>query len=180
MAIELGIDIMQSVLAILTLIFGLLFARFFTSFLSDLLKTDRVKRLLEKWDINEPEIDFGTMLIRYFLYALTCLLAIAQFTFGMAFIQLFAVIFIFVLFLIIVYSMREFIPNTAAGLYIRRNNILKEGDNLFVDGFKGEVMNIDLLSTTIETEDHRIVIIPNSIVTRRKIIKSGDVEKKER
>jgi len=180
MAIELGIDVMQSVLAVLTLIFGLLFARFFTSFLSDLFKTEKLKKFLEKWNINEPEIDFGMMITRYFLYALTCLLAIAQFTFGMALMQLFAIVFIIVLFLIILYSMREFIPNTAAGLYIKRNDILKEGDKVFVDGFKGEVKTIDLISTTIETEDKRIVIIPNSIVTRRKIIKSGDVEKKER
>ena len=180
MAIELGIDMMQSLLAVLTLIFGLLFSRFFTSFISDVFKTEKFRKILERWSIDEPEVDFGTMIIRYFLYALTCLFAIAQFTFGMALLQIFAIIFIVMLFLIILYSMREFIPNTAAGLYIKRNDILKEGDEVFVDGFKGEVKNIELLSTTIETEDKRVVIIPNSIVTRRKIIKSGNVEKQER
>jgi small conductance mechanosensitive channel len=180
MAIELGINIMQSVLAVLTLIFGLLFARFFSSFIADLMKTERLKKFLQRWDIEEPEVDFMAMILRYFLYAFTCLLAIAQFTFGMAFIQLFAVIFIVVLFLIIVYSMREFIPNTAAGLYIKRNKILKTGNSVFIDGFKGQVKDIDLLSTTIETEDGRVVIIPNSIITRRKIIKTADAEKEER
>ncbi len=80
----------------------------------------------------------------------------------------------------IIYAMKEFIPNTAAGLYITRRSIIKEGDDIFVDEFKGKVQKIDLLSTTLITEDNRIVIIPNSIITRRKIIKSAAVEKEER
>lgn len=180
MALEIDPGIMQAVLAVLTLVFGLLFARFFTGFLGDLLKTNRIKRFLQRWNIQEHEVDFSVMLIRYLLYIITVLLAIAQFTVGMIFIQIFAIVFIVILFLIIVYAMKEFLPNTAAGLYINRNELIREGEEIFVDEFKGKVQRIDLLSTTMITEDKRVVIIPNSIITRRKIIKSASAEKEER
>ena len=180
MALEIDPQWLQVILAVLTLVFGLLFSRFFTSFLADLLKTERMKKFLSRWNVQEHEVDFITMLLRYLLYVITCLLAIAQFTFGAAFMQVFAVIFVVVLFLIIVYAMKEFLPNTAAGLYINRNELIKEGDEIFVDEFKGKVSRIDMLSTTLVTEDGRTVIIPNSIITRRKIIKSAAAEKEER
>ena len=104
----------------------------------------------------------------------------AQFTLGLLVIQVVAIIFVVIMFLVLAYSLKEFIPNAAAGMYINRNKIVEVGDDVSVDEYRGKVKDISLLSTTIVTGDNQIVIIPNSIVTRRKIIKSMDVEGKER
>ena len=162
----------QGVIAILTLVVGFLIAKYLSEFIRDLLKTDRIMKRLKPHGYSEAEVDFMTLLLRYLIYVIAILAAMAQFALGLFIIQIVAIIFVVIMFLVLSYSLKEFIPNAAAGMYINRNKMIEIGDDVSVDEYRGKVKDISLLSTTIVTADNQVVIIPNSIVTRRKIIKS--------
>jgi small-conductance mechanosensitive channel len=164
-------DLFTVVRAVLTLVIGFMLGRFASSFFADLLKGERVQNLLKPRGYGELEVDLMAAMLRYFIYVLVFLVVIMQFGVGELVVQLIATVFILVLFLIMAYSLKEFIPNVAAGLYINRNEIFEVGETLQIDEFKGEVIKKGVLSTIIVTEDKKVVIIPNSIVARRKIIK---------
>jgi len=170
----------QIIFAMLTLIVGFLIAKYTSEFIRDILKSERMMKILKPIGYTEAEIDFLTLLLKYLIYIVAVLAAIAQFAMGSIVIQIVAIIFVIILFLIISYSLKEFVPNAAAGMYIHRNRMIQVGEDVSVDEYRGKVKDVGLLSTTIVTDDNRIAIIPNSIITRRKIIKSINVEGERR
>jgi small-conductance mechanosensitive channel len=171
-------DLITVLRSILTLGIGFILGRLLSGFVADVLKGETMQKILKPRGYGELEVDLLAAMMKYFIYVLVFLVVIMQFGFGEFVVQTIAVIFILVLFLIMAYSLKEFIPNVAAGLYINRNEIFEEGDTIQIDEFKGRVIRKGVLSTIIKTEDRKIIIIPNSIVARRKIIKipTADVQ----
>jgi len=167
------LDWLVVVRAVLTLVVGFMLGKFASDFVADMLKSDRVQKLLKPRGYGEIEVDLIASMLKYLIYVLVFLVAIMQFGVGELLVQAIAIIFILVLFLIVAYSLKEFIPNVAAGLYINRNEIFEVGDSVQIDEFTGRVVKRGVLSTIIETVDRKTVIIPNSIVARGKIIKSS-------
>lgn len=165
-------DLFTVVRAVLTLGIGFMLGRFASGFFVDVLKGEKMQKLLKPRGYGKLEVDLMAAMLKYFIYVLVFLVVIMQFGVGETVVQIIAVVFILVLFLIMAYSLKEFIPNVAAGLYINRNEIFEVGEVVQIDEFKGEVIKKGVLSTIILTEDKKVVIIPNSIVARRKIIKS--------
>jgi small-conductance mechanosensitive channel len=171
-------DLITVLRSILTLGIGFVLGRLLSGFVADVLKGETMQKLLKPRGYGELEVDLLAAMLKYFVYVLVFLVVIMQFGVGEVVVQTIAIIFILVLFLIMAYSLKEFIPNVAAGLYINRNEIFEEGDNIQIDEFKGKVIRKGVLSTIIKTEDRKVIIIPNSIVARRKVIKipTADVQ----
>jgi len=60
------------------------------------------------------------------------------------------------------FAAQESISNILAGFFILADRPFKKGDRIRVEDYLGEVVDIGLRSTKIETLDHTFVIIPNS------------------
>jgi len=60
------------------------------------------------------------------------------------------------------FAAQESISNVIAGFFILADRPFKKGDRIEMGGFLGEVIDVGLRSTKIETLDHTLIIIPNS------------------
>ncbi len=59
-------------------------------------------------------------------------------------------------------ALQDSLANLANGIIIVSGKYFKEGDYINVDGVEGTVRNINLLSTTILTNDNKAITLPNS------------------
>jgi len=65
---------------------------------------------------------------------------------------------------IIAFAMQDTLGNLAAGLMIMINRPFDEGDYVTIGGKGGTVRKVSVVSTTINTPDNQVIIIPNSKV----------------
>jgi small-conductance mechanosensitive channel len=62
------------------------------------------------------------------------------------------------------------LANLISGFFLFGERPFRVGDTLEVDGLIGEVLSVDMMSTTLRTGDNRFVRIPNELVLKTKII----------
>ncbi|MEV8466168.1 mechanosensitive ion channel family protein [Fluviibacterium sp. DFM31] len=65
---------------------------------------------------------------------------------------------------IIAFAFQDTLGNLAAGLMIMFNRPFDEGDYVTIAGMGGTVKSVSVVSTTINTPDNQIIVIPNSKV----------------
>lgn len=125
-------------------------------------KTTKIKISLEKIISN---------FVSYFIYFITMIMALTQLGLTTTVLNIIiitiAIVFIITLFFII----KDFFPNIIAGIFILQKNYLKKGEYIKVEDKKGQIININLIETTIKTNKGDIIYIPNSIVLKKEITK---------
>lgn len=65
---------------------------------------------------------------------------------------------------IIAFALQETLSNLASGLMIMINRPFDEGDYVQVAGLGGTVKHVSVVSTTVNTPDNQVIVIPNSKV----------------
>ncbi|WP_226925628.1 MULTISPECIES: mechanosensitive ion channel family protein [unclassified Meridianimarinicoccus] len=65
---------------------------------------------------------------------------------------------------IIAFAFQDTLGNLAAGLMIMFNRPFDEGDYVTIAGMGGTVKSVSVVSTTINTPDNQVIVIPNSKV----------------
>ena len=153
------------------LIVGYFCAKFLGDLLKDVLKTQKNKFPLSQLDYSDIGVDFFIFIVKYSIYLVALILSLAQLGFSHIVLQTFFVAIIAILLFVFIYSLRDFIPNAAAGLYIFKTNIIDLDETIKVGIYEGKVKNIDLLSTTLLSKDGKVIIIPNGIITKEQITK---------
>lgn len=156
---------------ILVLGIGLIITKIVTDVVSAFLRRAEIKKLISKIGYEEPIIDFVVLVIRYVFYFITFIIALAQFGFARLVFE--AVIILIALFIIILilFSLKDFIPNAAAGIYLNTVKSIKKGDFIKIGNYRGKVVDMDLVSITLKDKKGRLFIIPNSNVVKKEIIK---------
>ena len=81
-----------------------------------------------------------------------------------------AMIMVIIIFSVAI-SIKDFIPNIIAGIYIHKKKLFKEGDNIKIDNIEGKVQQITLTEIMLITKKGDQVHIPNSILAKKKITK---------
>ncbi|MCD6576041.1 MAG: mechanosensitive ion channel [Nanoarchaeota archaeon] len=150
---------------------GVIVTKMVTDAATDFFKRKDIKKMITKMGYEEPIIELITMVIKYVFYFITFIIALSQF--GFAKVVLDAIIILIALFIIIIilFSLKDFVPNAAAGIYLSTFKSIKKGDVLAIGGYMGKVVDINLVSITLEDETGRLTIIPNSNVVKKEIIK---------
>ncbi len=156
------------VIAFLSILLGLLGGRMLQELLEHILSKPQIKRTLEMNESTGVFIANGT---KYVVYFFAFLLAIYQFPVGDFVLNIAGVFMIISFLIIILYSIKEFIQNSLSGFLIMRQKIFVEGDFVEISGVKGKITKVNLVFTEIELEDKSLVILPNSSIVNRKIIK---------
>lgn len=67
------------------------------------------------------------------------------------------------------FGLQEVIANTFAGLVIILAHPIKEGDRVFVGSHEGNVVNIRLMNTVINTLTNETIIVPNSSLINKDV-----------
>ena len=158
---------------------GYVATRLTTDAVNKYLRKPAMKQLFAEMGYEEPIIDLIIIVIKYIFYFITFIIALSQFGFAPLVFDI--VIIIIALFVvgIVFYSLKDFIPNAAAGLYLHRVRSIQKGDNIRVGPYSGEVIDMSLMTLTLKDNTDRIIIIPNANLTRKEIIKEKVVIKED-
>lgn len=141
--------------------------RVIKSLLNDAEITDAFQRL----GIKKHMLDFLTGIVRYYLYFLLIVIILGQLGVSSILTDVLVFVMIFFVIIIIILSLRNIIPNAAAGLYISSTKVIERGERIKVGNVSGRVSDIDLLHTVLDRKHGEKVIVPNSLILKSNIIK---------
>jgi len=165
-------NIAKLIAAILIGLIGAILARLLSKLVYKILHNLDMNRILKKQlRIKIPIEETVSSLIKYVIYFATVVLAINQL--GITMLSLYIILIAFLVFILvlIILSIKDFIPNIIAGFYIKQKNLISERERVKIDNLEGIVKEVTLTETKIITKQKDLILIPNSILIKSKIIK---------
>lgn len=109
--------------------------------------------------------------VTYFIYFITIVMALSQLGIITTVLQMLSAAVIIIIIVSVLLGIKDFVPNMFAGFYIYRNKFIEVGEAIQVKGIVGEVRDITLVETKLETKSGDVVYIPNSVITKTEVIK---------
>lgn len=157
---------------------GIIIAKLVEKGFRAFLDTKEVREFISSTGYSDTFIDIISNGAKYLIYLMTSILVLNELGFSTLFIEFLLMIIVIISVLIILLSLRDFVPNAAAGLYLARTGAIEKGDKIEVDDIKGEVDRISLLNTTIMGKGGKKIIVPNSLLNKKIIVtkKKGKLE----
>lgn len=118
--------------------------------------------------------------VKIFIYFIAVIIALQQLGIATTILNFVAAGVIIVIIIAVILGVKDFIPNTIAGLFIKNKKTIKVGETIKVKGMKGVVKEITLVETKIETKTGDIIFIPNSVISKTEVIKLKNKKKNSR
>jgi small conductance mechanosensitive channel len=165
-------NLAKLIAAVLIVLIGIIIARFLNKLIYKILHNIEINKILKKQlKIRIPLEETIASLIKYFVYFVTIILAFNQL--GITIITLHIILTAFLIFIIALFiiSIKDFIPNLIAGFYIKQKSLIKENNKIKIDNIEGVIKEITLTETRIITKQKDLILIPNSLLIKSKIIK---------
>jgi small conductance mechanosensitive channel len=107
--------------------------------------------------------------LEYAIYAAAIIIAVDRLGIATTMLQIVLFGMIMLILLVAFVSLKDFIPNAAAGFFVFKKKLLHKGDIIEVHGIKGKIENIGLVETEIRTGNNEKVYIPNSTFLRSEL-----------
>ena len=160
------------VLAIITLFIGIIIGRFVGKLLNKILHELDIDRIIKKttkirFSVEEMISNFFS----YFIYFATIIMALNQLGITTTVLEIISITIFVIIILSILLGVRDFIPNIISGIFIHQKRFLKEGDKVRIGEVEGEIIKVSLIETRIRTKSDDIIYMPNSILTKREVVK---------
>jgi small conductance mechanosensitive channel len=160
------------VAAIVILIIGLIIGRFLSNLTRKVLHELELDKILkEQARIKVPITDLISSIVKYVIYIITVILALNQIGLRSFILNIILAILVVLLIIFMILSLKDFVPNLVAGLFLHQKRNFNPGDIIQVNNIEGEVLSITLFETRIKTTNNEIVYIPNSLLTKSVVIK---------
>ncbi len=159
--------------ALIVLALGVIITKIVVALVRKVLDKEEVDNLIRSLGYDVAVKELLILVLRYLLYFVTFLIAIAQFGFGTLVIEAMLIIIVLSFGFVLIYSLKDLIPNISAGITLARSRAFKVGDKVKIGLYEGIVREFTITSTKIEDKMGRLIIIPNSIIIRREIINEG-------
>ncbi len=159
--------------AIIVILVGVIITKIFVDILRRILDTEEVNKLVRSLGYDLAIKDLLILITRYLFYFITFMIAIAQFGFGTYIIEAVLIVIVLAFGFLLIYSLKDLIPNISAGITLARSNAFRVGDKVKIGLYEGVVREFTITSTKIEDKMGRLIIIPNAIILRREIINEG-------
>ncbi|MBW3002692.1 mechanosensitive ion channel family protein [Candidatus Woesearchaeota archaeon] len=167
----LGPAVNNIITAIIILLIGFIIAKLVGRLIQRILHEAELDNLLKK---AGAKVSFELALAHiaeYFVYFITIIFALNQLGITTFVLYVLAIGAITILIISVFLGLRDFIPNFMAGWYIYRRDLIKEKQNVKINGVSGRVVKLSLLDTRIKTKKGDLIYMPNSVVIKSKIIK---------
>ncbi len=160
------------VVAVIIVLIGLVLGKILGKFVQKALHEIELNKILKnaagiKISIEEIISAFVT----YFIYFIFIMMALNQLGITTVVLHMISGAILIIIIISILLSIKDFMPNVFAGLFIHQKRFIKEGDVLKVDNTEGRVIHINLVETKIETKKGDIIYIPNSLLTKKTVVK---------
>jgi len=110
-------------------------------------------------------------LVLYLVYFISIVMALGHLNIATSILNIISIVVMVLIVIFIILGVKDFIPNMISGIILLKRSTIKEEDNIIVDDISGTVKEITLLDTRLLTKSGDVIIIPNSQLTKKKIIK---------
>ncbi|QKQ97977.1 mechanosensitive ion channel [Candidatus Nanohaloarchaea archaeon] len=151
---------------ILVAILGVIAINVFTRFIEDFLKTVGVRSYFREAGLSVNAFKAVSALIKGFLYLVLLQIVLGQLGIAQSTInELVTASSWAVAFLIaglLFYGFKDLFENFAAGVYLKNSRIVRPGEEVKIDDETGEIKDVSLFSTTVDTNSGFTVLAPNS------------------
>ncbi len=165
-------------IGVFLILFGILLGRITNNVLKSFLSRFNINKLLSNITNFDVKLEEAIALILSFVVAFI-FIALGLNIIGIATVIINIISgFIFVLIIIFLFlSIKDFLPNLTAGIYILSKRNVCEGKFVRVKDVSGQIEHIDLLETKLKTKNGETIIIPNSQFVRNAIFILNEPEK---
>lgn len=165
------------VIAIVIILIGFIIGRILGKLIQGILHELELNKILEKAGLNISIEELLGHLTSYFIYFIAVVMALNQIGITTIILNILIGAFIVIVIISLILAFKDFIPNMVAGIFIHQKRFINIGDKIKLNDIEGRIIDINLVETQIETKDKDIIYIPNSLLTKKNIIK---IRKKER
>jgi small-conductance mechanosensitive channel len=81
-----------------------------------------------------------------------------------------AIVMTIFVFGLIFFAVKDMVPDILTGIFIRSSGFIKQGERIEVDGFRGQVKKIGLLTTQIKGQRETMKLQNSQIIRKVKIL----------
>lgn len=162
----------ELVAAIIILLIGFIFGRMAGKIILKIFKEIELNRLLKKTTgIKVSLAELISKSITYFIYFIFIIAALEKLNISAVAFNLLAGGVIIIIIISIFLSIKDFIPNIIAGIYITQKAFVSKGDVIKIDNIEGKIIDLQLNTIKLETKKGDMLFIPNSILLKSKLTK---------
>lgn len=161
----------QLLIALLILLIGIIIGKVLGKLVQRVLHEVELNSIVKraaKIRINMEE--FIAAFITYFIYFIAVVIALKEIGLATIILDIISAAIILIIVVAVFLGIKDFIPNMMAGVFLHQKKLMKEGDIIRISGAEGEVVYINLIETKIKTADGDTIHIPNSMLTREKLV----------
>ncbi len=112
---------------------------------------------------------FGAM-VQYFIYFFSIILALDALNLQAIFFSIFSILIAAIIFISFLLSLKDFIPNVFAGVFLHQKGIAHPGDMIKVSDVEGRVISIDLVDTRVSTKSGDVLFVPNTFMLKNSVL----------
>ena len=160
------------VVAVIIVLIGLIFGKILGKFIQKALHEVELNKVIKKAaGIKISAEEIISTFITYFIYFIFIVMALNQLGITTVVLHMISGAILIIIIISILLSIKDFMPNMFAGLFIHQKAFIKEGDIIKVDNTEGKVIHINLVETKIERKKGDIIYIPNSLLPKKVVIK---------
>jgi len=159
------------VIAVVILLIGFIIGKILGRLIHKGLSELDVDKTLKKGGVKFGIEGFVSKVIEYFIYFLTIIFALNQIGLTTIVLYMIAGVVLIILAVSFILGIKDFIPNFISGIVIyRRGSFIKKGNKIKVNGIEGKVIALTFLEIRIKTKKGDIIYLPNSFITKSKVV----------
>ncbi len=165
-----NIEILKLGVVIVILLVGFLIGKLAERAVKRLTKEIGLGRITN--DLLKIKLPIETLLSRivsWVIYFVAILFAMDQVGFGSTTLNIILIFLLGFIIILILFAIKDFIPNIIAGFVIYSKGNIKKGVKLSVNGIRGVVISVSMLETKIKTKKETI-FVPNSILIKSSVM----------
>ena len=162
----------KMVVAVIILLIGLVVGKIIGKIVKRLLHSIEFNQVVKRATGIKISLEEGiSVFVTYFIYFLFIIMALNHLGLTTVVLHMISGAILIIIIISILLSIKDFMPNMFSGLFIHRKRFINKGDVIRVENTEGEVVHINLVETKIKTDKGDIVYLPNSFLTKNKVIK---------
>ncbi len=159
------------IIALVIILIGFIIGRITGKLIQGILKEIELNKILEKAGLKISLEEILGHFISYFIYFIAIIMALNQIGVTTMVLNILAGGIILVIIISLLLAFKDFIPNIIAGIFIHQKRYINVGDRIKLNDVQGKIVHINLVETQIQTKDKDIIYIPNSLLTKKSVIK---------
>jgi len=160
--------------AFLVLLIGVMLAEVLSSMIKFSLSSSGFDELFREAGREFAPSHLVAFVFKYLIYLISITIALGQLglqtmlltiIFGGA-----AIVMTIFVFGLIFFAVKDMVPDILTGIFIRSSGFIKQGERIEVDGFRGQVKKIGLLTTQIKGQRETMKLQNSQIIRKVKIL----------